>query len=319
MGLAMACAGDAPLSPPTGGVSSPTPGPAGELAPTEDRDRTSGITDPPLSEAVAVDGWSPTLARIDAILVAAGGTRVEVEASFCDRGVPMMGSGPRQYLCADSTLVRAWRVSAPHPGRGPVGAHLGLRRFETADALRLAQDRSLARYGGERASGHDGALAWCHAVATWHAEVLWTLEYGCEVSAYVTWLHEIRALLFAEATPVDGMLGPSGVVGAEGGWSWLGDAEGQPMTVSAERRRTRFVRVTGVAPDDVLWVRAHAPNDGGLAPKVGSLGPDASCVPLVYEPFEGDWWRVESAAGVGWAHRRHLIVQDVQECVTVTQ
>lgn len=55
-----------------------------------------------------------------------------------------------------------------------------------------------------------------------------TVDYGCNVSKHVKWLHEVKDLLIANGERYQGSVG---VFGSHSGWSCLIDEKGLEYTI----------------------------------------------------------------------------------------
>lgn len=241
------------------------------------------------------------LAEIDAMLTQVDGKRVPVAGHFC-QGLMPFGEN-RNSLCDHASLLGSWTLWGPHPG-SPNGVEVVLSQYRFKPEQRQrALDRIFAQVG-MGAGGDNGGISWCHAQATWQDETLWGLERSCSVSEKVSWVKRITALLRMRASHERGAVG---VVGRSGGWAALVDVAGRPLTLPSAQTQRLFVRVVQVADNDVLWVRHDKPSaEQTLPAKIGSLAPDARCVPLQMRP-PGDWLLITQSSGEpGWASARYL-------------
>ncbi len=57
---------------------------------------------------------------------------------------------------------------------------------------------------------------------------LWTMDYGCNVSGHVGWLHEVKDGIISSGDPHQGTVG---IFGSHSAWSWLLDPEGNQFTI----------------------------------------------------------------------------------------
>ncbi len=248
------------------------------------------------------------LKTIDAALKSHGGERVVVSegSDFC--GPEVLGPPEvlenRGDLCRDSERAGLWRLrDLAATGGERVAATMGVRRYPSPEAAERAWRMTLARLGGGRRTLAEGATAWCYADAIWTGELLWTLEYGCNVSVpHVAALGAVQEALRGLGEPHHGAIG---VFGSHSGHGWLLDAAGREHAVSPADRWWTYAKVVGVSDDDVLWIRDASPTaDGSLGEKVSSLEAGSSCVPVLSR--EGGWWRTVGRSAAGWASARYL-------------
>lgn len=264
-----------------------------------------------LITAAFADPAADALARIDLILAEHGSTRIEAtaEQGYCSQttqGPPQVALN-RQALCANADLVGQWELRELRAEGGMrVSAKLGVLRYNGEEAASRAREHAWVRYGDGTVGLWDGATAWCYADAIWSGELLWTLEYGCNVSVpHVVALKAVRSLLLELGEPHHGAVG---VAGTHSGWAHLTDAQGVAVRATAEQRSWSWAKVVGVVQDDVLWIRDRAPDaEGSLGEKKGKLRHDATCVPVI--KAEGAWWQVAGPMGTGWASSRYLEAQ----------
>jgi hypothetical protein len=271
------------------------------------------------------------LAAVDAAIAPLGGTRAAGEDGFCAGKIlgPSELASERAFLCDASDPAGVWWLGHLRADGGShVGASLEIRRFRSAIAASEAKAVAVERYGGPVVGPEGGAFSWCYDDVIWTDDLLVTLSYGCWISLeHVPALGAARAAVLAAAVPFEPS-GAIGAVGAHSGWSYLLGPGGR-LEVPDAARFTRFLDVTGVAADDVLWLREDWPGSsrlseadmtrgrhpGDLRAKVGQLAPDATCIAMVYAPSHTDGWAFVRSGGVqGWANTRYLAPSAAGAC-----
>jgi hypothetical protein len=262
------------------------------------------------------------LDAIDVALASFGAKREAGGVGFCASDPP--GAENRGFVCENSVSVGTWELNALRADGGQrVSATLEIRRFASEEAERDVKLTAVERYGGGVVGLPEGAFSWCYDDLVWTDDLVLLLSYGCHIGLpHVDALGAVRDVILRAGVP-SGAAGAIGVAGSHSGWSSLVGKEGR-VDVPDAARFERFVKVTGVAADDVLWVREDRPSSfvlstdgsrsGDLRPKVGQLAPDATCIGVVYRPPGDAWWLVRSGEVQGWVSSRYLAPSDATGC-----
>lgn len=270
------------------------------------------------------------LEAIDGVLAAGKARRVEVSArdksgmgrSLCGTDEP--NAEHRDFLCERSDLVGHWVLKDLRADGGErVSAELEARSFKSPGDARAAKEIAVERYGGGPESLSRNGMAWCNLDLAWTEEVLFSLWYTCAVTLrHVKTLQAVRLELLKLGAPF-GDARVVGIANNQGERLGLLTNDGRPVPAVPDAQRFRhFVKVTGVAPNDVLWART-SPQRGILGTKVGKLPPDATCVPLALvaprASREADWAIVKFDGREGWVRRRFITEQPAAECLAAPE
>ncbi|GMU58692.1 MAG: hypothetical protein AMXMBFR34_04550 [Myxococcaceae bacterium] len=273
-----------------------------------------------------------TLEAIDGVLKSEKARRVEAPITgkipmgraLCAADEP--GAENRNFLCDRSTLLGHWVLTDLRADGGQrVSAELEARRFASPEDAQAAKVTALERYGGNTVSIYEGAFSWCYLDVIWTEDVIFSLWYGCRISLpHVKSLGRVRSELLKIGEPF-GDARIIGVAGTHSGWGGLLESSGRAAPPLPDAQRFRhFVRVTGVAPDDVLWLRERPQNTSAGAKagaKIDKLPPTATCVPLVFVPpasaVTAQWAIVKFNSRTGWVRRSFIAEQDQADCSKV--